>query len=240
MACRICGEASIKAHLIPKAFVNQIKATPQAKHAVYKPGKERFETFNHGRYDPDLLCGKHDGVLGSFEGKAFSALNLGRAESVEPWGTLALQISPSDLLLFLAAIVWKYSASKKYSLNVGSHEAALRDALFEGGALPPYIDGWGARIVTGEDKPFYYREPHSVRESGVNFWRFSMGGYLFCMKLDQRGKPASPPSRFWFRMSDVPLVGVVPLERSPDREGFTSLKKEGQLFNFISRHDKQQ
>ena len=239
MGCRICGADTIKAHLLPRAFAEQVKLGSHQRQVIAYPGIDRFRTFNHGQYDADLLCGGCDGVLGELERKAFRAFNAGRAVTVESGEVLPLQITGDDLILFCAAIVWKYAACTSYKLSVGPYLGLLQEALFSGAALPPFVDAFGARIWTGNDQVYYYREPLLVRAHGVNFVRFSLGGFLLHLKLDQRPTPPLPPATFWLRGKSVATTLVMRFEDSPDWHDFQRLRGNTRLQSFLERNERQ-
>ncbi len=88
MACLNCGEERmIQAHLIPKAFVMEVKRDRGEQHLIIHKGIERLTVSNTGLFDRAILCGACDGMLGSHEGYVFKLLKRLR-ELKAPLGSI--------------------------------------------------------------------------------------------------------------------------------------------------------
>ena len=65
-----------------------------------------------------------------------------------------------------------------------SYADLLKAALF--GSGEPQINAFMMKLHSGDDVSYFYRAPLKSRYEGVNFARFSVGGFIFLVKLDQR------------------------------------------------------
>ena len=67
MPCLNCGaEETIKAHLMPQAFVKEIRGEDTA-HAITNSDLSAFQPSQNGRYDDAILCAPCDNKLGRDE-----------------------------------------------------------------------------------------------------------------------------------------------------------------------------
>lgn len=115
MTCIRCGaEKTIEAHLIPKAFVMEVKVERGEQHLIMHRGKKRPRGSVTGAFDRDLLCGPCDGILGDHENYAYALLQKLRKHKASP-GTI-VSVEPIDgdkLVRFAAGIAWKYANTKQ-------------------------------------------------------------------------------------------------------------------------------
>lgn len=75
--CLICGKGpTIKAHLLPEAFVREIFHAPKddEQHLIYHPDTGKKVQSGTGRFDRNILCGDCDNVLGRYEDSAFTLI----------------------------------------------------------------------------------------------------------------------------------------------------------------------
>ncbi|MER8438334.1 hypothetical protein NKH36_00025 [Mesorhizobium sp. M1312] len=214
MACLICGEErTIDAHLIPRAFAVEIQASPGEKHVLTSPRGSGFKTTNTGRYDRNILCGKCDGILGKHEGYAFSLLTKARAQHTPPGRLLAVDPLDGDgLVRFAAGIAWKYAVTKPEfgRISVGPYESVLADVAFERTDVPQAVDVSAFQLQAGDSEAYFYRMPLLDRKEGVNLVRFSVGGFVFILKVDRRPNPSMPPAECWLRGKTAGAFMIAP------------------------------
>jgi hypothetical protein len=215
MACLVCGEEkTIDAHLIPRAFAVEIQASPGEKHVLTHPQSSGFRTTNTGRYDPKILCGKCDGILGRHEGYAFNLLQKARAQNVPPGRFLAVDPLDGDTLVRLAAgIAWKYAVTRPEfgRISVGPYYlSVLAEVSFELKSVPPSVDVSAFQLQAGDSEAYFYRMPLLDRKEGVNLVRFSVGGFVFFLKVDRRSNPSFPPAECWLRGKKAGAFIVAP------------------------------
>jgi len=138
MACQHCGASdTIKAHLIPEAFVMEVKADRGEQLLILLEGQDRPQVSNTGTYDPDLLCGACDGILGRWEGYAFSLFKRLRAIKGDIGSIVPMGSVDGDMVLrFAAGIAWKYTATRPHfgRIDIGPYDSLLKDVAL-GNAL---------------------------------------------------------------------------------------------------------
>ena len=141
MACRHCGASdTIKAHLIPEAFVMEVKAERGEQHLILHEGGAKPRVSNTGMYDPDLLCGVCDGILGRNEGYAFNLFKRLRAIKAELGTIVDTGPIEGDMLLrFAAGVAWKYTATRPQfgRIDIGPYASVLEEVAFGREAIPP-------------------------------------------------------------------------------------------------------
>lgn len=203
MPCLNCGELkTIDAHLIPKAFVSEVKCGNGEQHLILHYGKDGQQISNTGIYDRDILCGPCDGRLGQHEGYAFKLLKQLRARKL-PVGDMG-RIDPVDgdeLVRFAAGIAWKYANTKPEfgRISIGPYAELLRKVSLQNQAIPASVDLTMFRLIELDGDVYHYRTPIPDRQNGVNFVRFSVGGFIFFLKIDNRENQLTIPNECWFR-----------------------------------------
>jgi hypothetical protein len=239
MACLICDNpVTIKAHLIPRAFAIEVKSAPGEKQVIAHPGRERFSTNNTGRFDPDILCGDCDGMLGKHEGAAHRLLKKVREAGGHPGQFVhAASVDGDGFVRFCAGVAWKYCVTKPTlgRIDVGPYVDHLREAAF-GASIPPSIDATALRLFTGGSDVSFYREPLPDRiGNGVNAVRFSVGAFVVFLKIDRRGNPSVPPSTSWLRGKTSADFPVLPAALFEEWNKHIELMKNERLRNYLVR-----
>ena len=203
MPCLNCGELkTIEAHLIPKAFVSEVKFGNGEQHLILHHGKDAQRVSNTGVYDQDILCGPCDARLGQYEGYAFKLLKQLRARNL-PVGATG-RIDPVDgdgLVRFAAGIAWKYAKTKPEfgRISIEPYADLLRNVSLQNQAIPASVDLTMFRLIELDGDVYHYRTPIPDRQNGVNFVRFSVGGFIFFLKIDKRDSQLTGLSDCWLR-----------------------------------------
>ena len=213
MACRNCGSlATIKAHLIPQGFIREVRGDDKG-HALTNRDISSFQHSQNGRYDDAILCAPCDNGLGQDENYALQTLAAIRraVPHIVDRGFSVEGVSGDRLLRFAAGIVWKYTLTKPHygRIQIGPYGEKLRDLLFGDAQSSSAINAFLMKLHTGDEEPIFYRAPSPERYEGLNFVRFSVGGFIFLLKLDQRLAP-SLPSSAWLRGNTDILIPAVP------------------------------
>jgi hypothetical protein len=214
MTCLICGnENTIAAHLIPRAFAMEVHASPGEQHVLTHPNEKGFRVTNTGIYDYNILCGKCDNLLGKNEGYAFDLLKKVRAQ-LSPPGIL-LSVKPLDgdaLVRFGAGVAWKYAVTRPEfgRISIGPYRQILADVAFERAAIPSSVDIAAIQLQAGDAEAYFYRAPLLDRKEGVNVVRFSVGGFVFFLKIDKRASPSIPSPECWLRGKEEGCFAVAP------------------------------
>ena len=228
MSCLGCGaEKTIRAHLIPQAFIREVRGVGK-KHALGVSDLSRFEPSQNGRFDDSILCAQCDNRLGADEKYAFETLAEFREiakDIVKDVFELA-QIGGDRLFRFAMGIVWKYSVTKPHygQVQLGPYGEQLRLALFEDKPPPSYIDAFVMKIHTGKSSSNFYNTPTVDKFDGVNFARFTVGGFVFMLKLDKRDEKHLPADA-WLRGRTVAAVPAIPMNEIT--EGLVQLDTVG-------------
>jgi hypothetical protein len=215
MPCANCGEAAIKAHLIPQAFIREVRGEDKG-HALTNRDISSFQPSQNGRYDDAILCSACDNALGKHEKYAFETLAAIRtaAPDIVDRAFMVDGVDGDRLLRFAAGIVWKYALTKRdYGrIEIGPYTRRLQQMLFEDSPPQLEIDAFLMKLHSGDDMAYFYRAPSPERYEGLNFIRFSVGGFIFLVKLDQR-KVSSLPKAAWLRGSSSLLIPALAFDR---------------------------
>ena len=214
MPCLICGASkTIRAHLIPRAFATEVASTHGEKHALIHAASKNYETSATGRYDPDILCASCDWLLGKHEGYVFNLLKQVRAEKTTAGSYIGVNPLEGDTVVkFAAGLCWKYSVTQRSfgRIDIGPYSPILADVAFERSSIPPSIDVLATQLQSGSAESYFYRTPMPDRTEGVNVVRFSVGSFVFFLKIDRRPNPRLFPAECWFRGRSSGWFGVAP------------------------------
>lgn len=209
MPCEICGkENTIKAHLIPKTLATEVNEG-QA-HAAAAVSGEEFRHSQSGLWDRDILCAECDQEIGKWENHASNVLQRIREKAAdEPYGKYSVEADGDKLLRFCAALLWKYSVTKREfgRIKLGPYQRILRGIAFEGSDISSRFNAFLFRLKLSreDDDVFAYRAPTpdkvEDRKTGrsVNLQRFLVGGCLFFARLDQRSLHNPEITDCWLR-----------------------------------------
>lgn len=183
MSCLHCGTPNtIHAHLIPKAFVMEVKMERSEQHLILHEKSARPQVSHTGVYDPSILCGDCDNILGRHEAYAHTLLRRLRRHRFEARKVVTVSDLESDTLVrFAAGIAWKYAVTTpaRGRIDIGPYPDLLRDIALSGALVPEEVDLAMARVLELDGDVYYYRAPMPSRKEGVNVVRFCVGGFLF-------------------------------------------------------------
>lgn len=219
--CRICSSVpTIKAHLIPEAFVKEIYHSPKSdeKHMIVFNETRYKSASNTGRYERGILCGQCDGLLGKYEDSALELIKrlrrikIGRKSGTESMispGLYPFRVPTPDVILrFACGILWKYASVDPNTpghLRIGDMKERLEDICFRNGAIPDSIDVFLERDLfsycafADPMDVYYYATPSlNIRGGRLTAW-FSLGGFIVYVRLDDRGTSDYAPKRAWLR-----------------------------------------
>lgn len=201
MSCLHCGAPkTIDAHLIPKAFVSEVKADPGEQHLILH--RDAPPTKSHtGVYDRAILCGDCDSLLGGHEGYAVELLREARKAEAPPGGIVTMEPVDGDRLVrFAAGVAWKYAVTTRPErIEIGPYVDPLAEVALQGGEIPASIDVAMLRLFELDGDVYFYRTPKPDRQEGVNMVRFTVGSFLFFLKIDKRPCGPQLPVECWMR-----------------------------------------
>lgn len=239
MSCKYCGShTTIRAHLIPRAFAEEVKTDPGEKHLLIHAGDGTYQSSNTGTYDPDLLCAKCDGLLGQNEGYVFNLLKDARTAMAPARSLLRMvPVAADRVIRFAAGLSWKYGVTQFDDVRVpiGPYTNLLKTVAFGQDLIPPTVDAMAMQIFTGDDQTYFYRTPFPDRVAGVNVIRFSVGGFVFLLKLDKRPNPYSELERCWLRNRNEATFWVAPAELVTEWTKHYELRQQRNVRSYFER-----
>ncbi len=203
MPCLHCGEPkTIEAHLIPKAFVMEVKVDRGEQHLLLHKRTPHPKVSHTGVYDSNILCGDCDNILGRYESYARDLFRKIRTQSFSAGKVISMEGVDGDMLVrFASGIAWKYAVTipSRGRIDIGPYKDILRMVALSGGQIPNAIDVTIARIIELDGDVYYYRTPIPDRKEGVNVVRFCLGGHLILLKIDKRPPGNWLPEDCWLR-----------------------------------------
>ena len=148
-----------------------------------------------GVYDQTIVTKEGEAIFGDWDNYAAHLLleNLGEQKEVTRSNELiAWQIAEYDyslLKLFALSMLWRAHSSSQLSfskVNLGPHEPTIKNILLE--SNPGLPDQYSVNIARWLDEEFgpVFMDPFIEKYSGVNFYRFYCGRYVFYIKVDKR------------------------------------------------------
>jgi hypothetical protein len=236
MPCLNCGALkTIDAHLIPKSFVSEVKADAGEQHLIVHVGKDRPTKSHTGVYDRGILCGDCDSLLGDQERYSVELLRQARMVAAPSRGVVTIEPIDGDRMVrFAAGIAWKYAVTTQPGrINVGPYVDRLRDVSLRNAPIPPSLDVAMLRILELDGDVYFYRTPMPDRKEGINVVRFSVGSFLFFLKIDKRSNGSMLPSDCWLRGRRKGAFVVMPAELTEEGRMHRSLASSGPSGRFF-------
>lgn len=239
MACLQCGKPkSIKAHLIPKAFVMEVKVDRGEQHLLIHQGKNKSRVTVTGLYDDKLLCGTCDGILGDHENYAYRLLKKIRQHKA-PLGSIVSisQINGDKLVRFAAGIAWKYANTRPElgRIDIGPYSSHLAEVAFGKKEIPTAFDIVMFRLFESAGDTYFYRTPIPDHQDGVNIVRFTVGSVVFFLKIDKRNSGKLLPTECWLRGKTEGAFVLVPAETFEEGRIHRDLATNPSSLNFFRR-----
>lgn len=196
MGCKVCGNpATVRSHLMPRAFVrDMLRGSDYVEEgSLHQTGSVYQQS---GRWDPSILCERHEAALAEADdyGVRFCRRLFRKAE-LKYEGALWVVPNPRPELLvkFACACVWRRGVSLSgppADLDLGPYEVRLRNLLFYADTSynPALLVCRQNVTLEGEPLNEILMEPFRNPNYGKRGWQFSAGGFLFVLKLDERGR----------------------------------------------------
>lgn len=213
MPCFNCGSSeTIKAHLLPRAFTMEVKLNRGEQHLILHQKIEKLKVSHTGIYDPNILCAKCDGILGEYENYVYQKLKECRELKASSGQIIEAHVIDGDKLIrFAAGIAWKYSvASEEHGrIKLGPYQAQLCKIIFEKELIPPSVDLAIFRLYELDGDVYFYRAPLYDRKDERNIIRFSVGSFVFFLKLDKRANSKVLPSEHWIRGKETFTIPII-------------------------------
>lgn len=196
MPCKVCGDPdTVRSHLMPRAFVRDM-----LRDGPYVIEGSRLQTGSvyqqSGRSDDTILCNAHEAALGEADsyGIKFCRRHFRRATlRYEDMLWLVPNPRPDLLLKFACACIWRRAVSRSgppADLDLGPYEVPLRSLLFESGCQfdPTLLISRQNVMLEGQPMDDLLAEPFRNPNYGRRGWQFMVAGFIFVLKLDNRGR----------------------------------------------------
>ncbi|HRK61848.1 MAG TPA: hypothetical protein PLY88_04780 [Candidatus Omnitrophota bacterium] len=194
--CCLCLEDKklIKAHIIPKGLYNLEPAKEPTKLVSNKPN-EYPKKAPVGVYDEGILCAQCDNKIGEWDSYAavfFKQEFVEEKYMIDNGARLAYVVDSYDyksLKLFYMSMLWRAGVSSHgffEKVDLGSHEAKLRDLLIRG---DPGSSEQFSVIVSKFDYDSSLvpqLNPQRSRYDGLNCYKIYFYGYMSILKVDSR------------------------------------------------------
>jgi hypothetical protein len=196
-SCRGCGASqTIEAHLIPRAFVHDMRSG-QKSILIGSATRKGRKVSQSGLIDRNILCAKCDGHLGQYDTFGVNFSRTFAAKSRLVWPDI-FRVHPADtesLVRFFVSILWRCSISnldEAKEVNLGTFEDKFRDVLFSGVscATEPetVLYRYKSRVIKAQDIVLLpFKSPFV--DGTLDAYSVSMGGFRAFVKVDERSLP---------------------------------------------------
>jgi hypothetical protein len=238
MPCLNCGAGdTIKAHLIPQAFVKEVRGDGKG-YALTTGDVSSFQPSQNGRYDDAILCAPCDNILGKDEKYAFETLTAIRrsATHIVDRAFMVDGVEGDRLLRFAAGTVWKFTLTKPHygRIDIGPYRTALQALLYGSAADGGAVDAFLMKLHSGDDESYLNRAPSPQRYEGVNFVRFSVGGFIVLLKLDRRPVTKLPIAA-WIRENTSILIPAIAFNEVEEGRTVLGARRAKRLDAYLQR-----
>jgi hypothetical protein len=185
----------INAHIVPSGFARD---TMDGFPHNLKISPTKVHPTQHGVYDPAILCGTCDGLLGKLDDYALDVCRRFPKEHVDLGdGTFEMaNIDGSTFAKFVLAVLWRASITNRpefRNVTLGPYEAEACEIIF--GAKPLSATA-NYELLVGRYKQVgkfnterNYTAPARWKIAGLNGWGFALHGFRIMAKIDRRSLP---------------------------------------------------
>lgn len=197
-SCRGCGTSkTIEAHLIPRAFVHDIRRGH--KHILIGSAASAGRKVSQsGLIDRKILCKKCDGHLGKYDrfGIDFCRTFAAKSQLVAPDIFCIRPADTENVIKFFVTILWRYSISvldEAKGVNLGPFEDKFKDILFAGASstTEPETVLWRYKSHVIKEEEIFLPPFRSPFVGGtLNAYSISIGGFRAFVKVDVRPLPS--------------------------------------------------
>ncbi len=198
--CKFCGNEKklIKAHIIPEGFFRRQRQGKDSLELITNKTGEYNKRVQIGVYDKTIVCNDCENIWREWDDYAQKLLTEEPLNG-QAWyhddQKIAYIVNNFDykkLKLFFISILWRASVSSHqfYSrISLGSFEKIAKDFIKNnnpGGSEDFSI------ILSKFSHPLSKQstmDPYQYKNSGVNYYRFYLAGYMFEVKIDDKPTP---------------------------------------------------
>jgi hypothetical protein len=199
MKCKFCGNEStlINAHVIPAGFFHRIRQGKEPLEVITNSAGEYTKKSQIGEYDQTIVCSKCETIWQEWDNYAQQLL------AEEPLNGKARYYNNrkicyvvdnyeySKLKLFFISMAWRASvSSRKFfrRVSLGQFEDIAKRHIMNG---DPGDSEDFSIVVSKFNNPLAKStlNPYTYQNSGVNYIRFYLAGYMADMKVDDKPTP---------------------------------------------------
>ena len=199
ITCKLTGTRGpgVKAHIIPKSFYDFGEGKHQPSKLIHIAGENsRISKLQIGEYDQTIVTKEGEAFFGACDDYAHKCLvRKGQEGKLYHNGNdpLCIEIDEFDyhkLKMFFISLLWRASVSSRSlfrRVRTGPHENPLRRHILR--QDPGTEQDYAVVIGIHRDTPDYgdpMIEPTLMRdeEGGFNYYKFSLGHLIACIKVD--------------------------------------------------------
>lgn len=208
--CRQCKSGpTIKAHIIPAAFIIEARGTDNDFAHVSSRGARPTKS---GIWDPNILCHPCDNRLSVFDNYAvtlFRRLENEVPEQHAPFEVNGIEVA--KLLRFSIAVLWRASISERPEVahvRLGPYEELFRQILYGNVPVPPTLETLLFRYYNPTFPTHQIsRQPVRRKYNGSYYYDFIVCGWNFITKVGRA--PLSPEMQsFALQQSNTNIVSA--------------------------------
>lgn len=194
--CVVCGGSpTVRSHLFPRALVHRLRGNEKTiiEGDRARPG---YRLSQSGLWDDNIVCAKHEGAFSTADDYIVRFTRKFERVAILSDTRKSYRVPnprPDLLTRFAAATIWRHAVSKhgfSHGLELGPYRQIIERHLFADVPLSlemlvgrsNLIEPSGTRVEIG-------LAPYKKRLLRWTIWHFSIGGFDFYVKTDQRRFP---------------------------------------------------
>lgn len=199
MKCKFCGNEStlMNAHVIPAGFFRRIRQGKEPLEVITNSAGGYTKKSQIGEYDKTIVCGNCEAIWQEWDNYAQQLLAEeplnGRARYYNNRKICYVvdNYEYSKLKLFFISMAWRASvSSRKFfrRVSLGQFEDIAKQHTMNGN--PGNSEDFSV-VVSKFNHPLAKGtlDPYMYQNSGVNYIRFYLAGYMADMKVDHKPTP---------------------------------------------------
>lgn len=199
MKCKFCGNESplIEAHVIPAGFFRRIRQGKEPLEVMTNSAGEYSKKSQIGEYDKTIVCGKCETIWQEWDRYAQQLL----IEEPLNWRAryhnnrkicyIVDNYEYNKLKLFFISLAWRASVSSRRffrRVSLGKFEDIAKQHIMnsdpgDSEEFSVVVSKFNHPLAKGTFDPYMYPN------SGVNYIRFYLAGYMADIKVDQKPTP---------------------------------------------------
>ena len=192
--CLVCGaKPTVKSHLLPRAFAHDARGS-QKNLLVGRLGQVGYTVTQSGDLDKNILCHKHEVMLGPLDRYAVSFVRSWRSNFTRrmQYGGFISGVKTDILVRFAASVIWRHGVSSLApGVMLGDYEPTLRHTVFEAQDSPitspsVILYSFFNDLLDKETLDRLCLPPAQALMDGHNAHGFLVGGLGFLVKTDHR------------------------------------------------------